>query len=134
MKWLVLIAALVAIVLALQILVADLRHGHQRSTMGQLALTVPSLAVLGAAIYAGHAIGLFSVPIVAVAFVPFGLALRWSILATREMRQRRNEAGRPVPSSRSDRLVGLAMWPLFLVLVALVAVVGLMAGMLAAQR
>jgi hypothetical protein len=134
MKWLVLIAALVAIVLALQILAADLRRGRPHSTIGQLAPAVLSLAVLGAAIYAGHAIGLFSVPIVAVAFVPFGLALRWSILATREMRQRREEASQPDPPSRRDRLVSLAIWPVFLVLVALVATLGLMAGTLAARR
>jgi hypothetical protein len=134
MKWLVLGAVLVSIVLALQILAADLRRGHRRSTMGQLALAVLSLAVLGAAIYAAHVIGFISVPIVAVAFVPFGLVLRWSLLTTREMRQRRAAARQPVQPSRSDRLVGLAMWPIFLVLVALAATLGLMAGALAAQR
>ncbi|MGA3058184.1 MAG: hypothetical protein ABSE70_09170 [Candidatus Limnocylindrales bacterium] len=134
MKWLVLIAALVAMVLALPILVVDLRRGRRRSTIGQLALAVLSLTVLAAAIYAVHMIGLYSVPIVAVAFVPFGLALRWSILTTTEMRQRREAAKQPVQASRSDRLVGLAMWPVFLVLVALVAALGLMAGALAAQR
>jgi hypothetical protein len=134
MKWLVLIAVLVSIMLALQILAADLRRGRRRSTLGQLALAVLSLAVLGAAIYAAHVIGLFSAPIVAVAFVPFGLAVRWSMLSSREMRQRREAAGQPVQSSRRDRLVGLAMWPVFLVLVALAATLGLMAGALAAQR
>ena len=134
MKWLVLIAALVATVLALQILAADLRRGHRRSTMGQLALAVLSLAALGVAIYAAHWIGFFSLPIVAVAFVPFGLALRWSILATREMRQRREATRQPIPPPRSDRLRGLVMWPVFLVLVALMAALGLMAGALVAQR
>jgi hypothetical protein len=134
MKWLVLIAALVSIVLALQILAADLRRGRRRSTVGQLALAVLSLVVLGVAIYAAHVIGFISVPIVAVAFVPFGLALRWSILTTREMRRRREAARQPVQSSRTDQLVGLAMWPVFLVLVAFVVALGLMAGMLAAQH
>jgi hypothetical protein len=134
MKWLVLMAALVSVVLALQILATDLRRGRRRSTLGQLALAVLSLAVLGAAIYAAHVVGFFSAPIVAVAFVPFGLAARWSMLSTREMRQRREAARPPVQPSRRDRLVGLAMWPVFLVLVVLVAALGLMAGALAAQR
>jgi hypothetical protein len=102
--------------------------------MGQLALAVLSLAVLGVAIYAAHWIGFFSLPIVAVAFVPFGLALRWSILTTRDMRQRREAARQPIPLSRSDRLRGLAMWPVFLVLAALMAALGVMAGALVAQR
>ncbi|MGZ6266236.1 MAG: hypothetical protein ACXWN4_04970 [Candidatus Limnocylindrales bacterium] len=134
MKWLILLAALVAALFAVQILIADMRRGHKRSTMVQLAAAVFGLALLGLAIYTAHLLGLYSVPIVALAFVPFGLALRWSILATREMRRRREEAGQPVSSSRRGRLVNLAIWPLFLVLVALVAVVGLMAGILAAQR
>jgi hypothetical protein len=86
------------------------------------------------AIYAAHWIGFFSLPIVAVAFVPFGLALRWSILATRDVRQRREAARQPIPPLGSDRLRGLVMWPVFLVLVALMAALGLMAGMLVAQR
>ena len=134
MKWLALLAALVAAVLAIQMLVADLRRGHPRSTMGQLALAFLSLAVLGAAIYVAHWFGLFSVPIVALLFVPFGLALRWSALATRDMRHRREAALPQIPSSRRDRVVGLAMWPVFLLLMALVACLGLLAAMLASWR
>lgn len=134
MKWLALIAALVATVFAVRILAADLRRGEGRSTIGQLATAVLALVVLGAAIYAAHWIGFFSVPVVAVAFVPFGLAARWSILASRSERERREAARQPTNPSRRDRLLGLAMWPVFLALVFLVAALGVIAGALVAQR
>jgi hypothetical protein len=134
MKWLLLTATLVAAAFAIQILIADTQRVGRRSTLGRLAIPVLSLMALAAAIYAAHAIGFFSVPIVALAFVPFGLALRWSLLANRGMRERREAASQPVQRSGRDRLVGLAMWPLFFVLVVLVAAIGLVTGFLAGQR
>jgi hypothetical protein len=137
MKWLTLIAAIVAIVFALRILAADLRrNGRPRSTLRQLAIALLSLAVMGVAIYALHWIGFFSVPIVAAAFVPFGLTTRLWMLAnrdTREARQLREEALAPVPPTRRDRFVALVRWPVFLVLIAIVLAAGLIAGMLAAR-
>jgi hypothetical protein len=134
MKWLILIAAVVATALALWILAGERRRGGRRSTGRQLAAAIASLVVLGAAVYAAHYIGFFSLPIVAVAFVPFGLAARWSILATRGARER-IEAARPaVPPSRGARLRELAMWPLFAALVTGVALLGLVAGLLAARH
>lgn len=114
MKWLALIAAFLAALFAIQILIADLRRGHKRSTLVQLALALLSLAVLGAAIYAAHLLGLFSLPVVAFLFVPFGLALRWSVLATRDLRRRREAAMPQIPHSRNDLVLGVAMWPFFL--------------------
>lgn len=137
MKWLTLSAAVVATVFALQILAADLRRsGRPRSTLRQLAIAILALAVMGAAIYAAHWIGLFSVPIVAAAFVPFGLTARWWMLANRdkrEARQRSEAALHPVPPTRRDGLVALLRWPIFLVLIAIVLAAGLLAGMFAAR-
>lgn len=137
MKWLTLIAAIVATVLALRILVADLRHSDRpRSTLHQLALALLSLAVIGAAIYALHWIGFFSVPIVAAAFVPFGLVTRLWMLASRdrrEARQLRDETLTPTPPTRRERFVALARWPVFLALIAIVLAAGLLAGMFVAR-
>jgi hypothetical protein len=131
MKWITLAAAIVAIVFAVRILLADLARGRGRSTLGQLALAVLSLALLGAAVYTAHWLGLFSVPIVAFAFVPFGLAARWWFLSGREKRALL-EASRP-PATRTERLLAIARWPIFLALIALVVTAGVVAGLLAAK-
>jgi Ca2+/Na+ antiporter len=126
MRWLVLLAAAVATVFALQILAAERRRGGSRTTLGQLAAAMLWLAILGAILYAAHWIGLFSLPLVAVAFVPFALVARWSILATREARRRRDDAAAAQPPpSRSARLLELAAWPVFLSLVVLVLAIGI---------
>ncbi len=134
MKWLLLLATVVAAAFALQMIIADAGRVGRRSAIGRLAGPVMSLVALAAAIYAAHWIGLFSAPIVALAFVPFALAMRWSALANREVRERREAANQPVRQSGRERLLGMVMWPLFVVLVALVAVLGLAAAVLAAQR
>jgi hypothetical protein len=134
MKWLALLAAIVAAFFAIEILVADLRRGHERSTTAQLAAAVLSLTLLGVTIYAAHWLGFYTLPIVAFLFVPFGLALRWSTLATREIRQRREAPIPQIPPSRRDRFGGLVMWPVFLLLVALVACLGLLTAMLTARQ
>ena len=134
MKWLTLLALLVAVLFAIQILIADMRRGHKRSTMVRLALAVLSLALLGVAIYTAHLLGFYSLPIVALLFAPFGLALRWSTLATREMRRRREAAMPQIPPSRRDRYRGAVIWPVFLGLVVLVACLGMFAAVLASWR
>jgi hypothetical protein len=131
MKWLILIAAVVAVALAVWVLAGERRPGRGRSTLRQLAAVVASLVVLLAAIYAAREIGFVAMPVVAVAFVPFGLAARWLVLATREARARREAAAGPTPRAR---LLGLAMWPLFVALVVGVAAIGVVAGMLAARH
>jgi hypothetical protein len=131
MKWLVVLAAVGAAALALQILIWERRGGRRRpSTLGRLAVAVLTVIGLGGAIYAAHFLGIFSIPLVAIAFVPFGVTVRWLILATRRTRQRATDAraAAAAPVSRRARLLGLTAWPVFLVLVAVVVVMGLVVG------
>lgn len=131
MRWLVVLAAIGAAALALQILIWERRGGRpRRSTLGQLAVAVLAVVGLGGAVYAAHFLGIFSVPLVAIAFVPFGVTMRSLILATRGSRQRAADAraAAAVPASRRARLLELAAWPVFVVLVAAVVVVALVVG------
>lgn len=64
------------------------------------------------------------------------LALRWWLLATRQSRQRGAKDRATVersPSAR-DRLLALAAWPVFMVMVASAIVLGLIAGMLVGRN
>ncbi len=133
MKWLIAIAALGAAALSLQILLWERRTGRsRRSTLGRLAWVVLTVVVVVALVYAAHWLGIFSVPVVAVAFVPIGVTIRWLMSATRASRLRAEEAraaAAPLPSRRA-RLFEVAMWPIFIVLVAVVVVIGLVVGTL----
>jgi hypothetical protein len=93
---------------------------------------VLTVVILGAAVYAAHWLGIFSVPLVAVAFVPVGITVRWLMGASRASRQRAEDARAAAvgPASRRARLVAIATWPVFIVLVAVVVVVGLVVGTL----
>lgn len=64
------------------------------------------------------------------------LALRWWFLATRQSRQRGGQARAAVerPPSARDRLLALAAWPVFMVMVAGAIALGLIAGMLVGRR
>ena len=133
MKWLIVLAAIGAAALALQILIWERRRGRRRrSTLGQLAGVVLAVVVLGAAVYAAHWLGIFSVPLVAVAFVPFGVAARSLAMATRKSRLQAAEvrAAAAEPPSRRDRVLALAAWPVFLILVAVVVALGMVVGTL----
>lgn len=133
MKWLIVLAAIGAAALALQILIWERRRGRRRrSTLGQLAGVVLAVVVLGAAVYAAHWLGIFSVPLVAVAFVPFGVAARSLAMATRKSRLQAAEvrAAAAEPPSRRDRVLALATWPVFLILVAVVVALGMVVGTL----
>jgi hypothetical protein len=133
MKWLTILAAIGAAALALQILIWERRGGRRRPSMlGQLALAVLTVVVLGAALSAAHWLGIFSVPLVIIAFVPFGIAARWLILSTRESRRHLANARLATlpPPARSDRLLALAAMPVFLILIAAVLLLGLIAGTL----
>lgn len=131
MRWLIVLAAIGAAALALQILIWERRGGRRRpSTLGQLAVAVLTVVGLGAAVYAAHFLGIFSVPLVAIAFVPFGVTVRSLILATRGSRQRAADAhaAAAAPVSRQARLLELAAWPVFVVLAAAVVVLALVVG------
>jgi len=131
MKWLMILAAIGAAALALQILIWERRGGRRRpSLLGQLALVVLTAIVLGVAAYAAHSLGIFSVPFVILAFVPFGIAARWLALSTREAREHLvNARVRALPPpSRRDRLIARVAMPVFLILVAVVLALGFAAG------
>lgn len=131
MKWLIVLAAIGAAALALQILIWERRGGRPRpSTLSRLAVAVLTVVGLGGAVYAAHFLGIFSVPLVAIAFVPFGVTMRSLILATRGSRQRAADthAAAAAPASRQARLLELAAWPVFVVLAAAVVLLALVAG------
>jgi len=117
--------------LALQILIWERRGGRRGPSMlGRLALAVLTVALVGGAVYSAHLLGIFSVPLVAIAFVPFGVAARWLTLATRGSRQRAGvaRAGLGPPISTRARLLEMAALPVFLILAAVVVILGLVVG------
>jgi hypothetical protein len=133
MKWLTILAAIGAAAIAVQILIWERRGGRPRpSNLARLAVAVLTAIAIAGAIYAAHTIGIFSVPLVAIVFVPIGVTLRWLMLATRASRLRAAEAraGAAEPASRRTRLLELAAWPVFLVLVAGVVATALIVGTL----
>ena len=133
MKWLMILAAIGAAVLSVQILIWERRSGRsRRSPLRRLAWVVLTLVVLAAVVYGAHLLGIFSVPLVAVAFVPVGITVRWLMSATRESRLRAEEARAAAagPPARHARLIAIATWPIFLVLVAVAVVLGLVVGTL----
>ncbi len=140
MKWVIVFALLAALVLAVPILLRDARRGARRGTAAQrtrglsasLLPGIGSLVVIALAVYAGHEAGIFSVPLVALAFVPFGLVVRWLLIETQAGRREREIVAPAL--TRRQRIGRLAFWPLFVVMVLAVAVVAAFAGMLAAQR
>jgi len=102
-------------------------HGRPRSrTLAELARAVLSLVLLAAAVHAAHWLGIFSVPLVALAFVPFGFATRWLLLATRDSRRRRELDGEAAAEGPWARLA----LPMLVVMVVAIAVVGVVAGTL----
>jgi hypothetical protein len=133
MKWLIVLAALGAAALSIQILIWERRSGRSgRSPLRRLAWAVLTVVVLGAVVYVAHWLGIFSIPLVAVAFVPIGVTVRWLLSATRASRMRTEgaRAAAAGPPSRRARLIAIATWPIFLVLVAVVVVLGLVVGTL----
>ena len=133
MKWLIVLAALGAAVLSIQILIWERRSGRsRRSPLRRLAWAVLTVIFLAAVVYVAHWLGIFSVPLVAVAFVPIGVTVRWLLSATRASRMRTEEARAAAagPPSRRARLIAISTWPIFLVLVAVVVVLGLVVGTL----
>ena len=133
MKWLIVLAALGAAALSIQILIWERRSGRsRRSPLRRLAWAVLTVVFLAAVVYVAHWLGIFSVPLVAVAFVPIGVTVRWLLSATRASRMRTEEARAAAagPPSRRARLIAIATWPIFLVLVAVVVVLGLVVGTL----
>lgn len=131
MKWFTILCAVGAAALAVQILIWERRGGRRRpSNLARLAVAVLTVVGLAGAVYAAHFLGLFSVPLVAIAFVPFGVTVRWLMLASRSSRLRAAETRSltAAPATRRSRMLELAAWPVFFVLVAIVVVTALVVG------
>jgi hypothetical protein len=92
--------------------------------LAELAAAVFALVWLAAAVYMAHLLGIFSVPLVAVAFAPFGVVARWALLASRSSGRRRKMGGTATDLGPRARLA----LPMLLVLVAAVAVLGVVVG------
>jgi small-conductance mechanosensitive channel len=101
-----------------------LDDGPRSRGLADLAAAVLALVLLAAAFYSAHLLGIFSVPLVAVAFVPFGVVARWLLLASRSSRRRKELDGRATAPGPGP---GLRL-PLLLVLVVAVAVLGVVLG------
>ena len=92
--------------------------------LAELAVAVLTLVMVAAAVYVAHLLGIFSVPLVALLFVPFGLAIRWLLVATRDSR-RRGELDRAAAGGGPwARLV----LPTLVALAVAVAVLGVIVG------
>ena len=123
MRWLVVIGVLSATAFgAWRLTRVRLEPGTRPRRLAELAAAVFALVWLAAAVYAAHLLGLFSIPLVAVAFVPFGAVIRWILLASRASRRR--EFDRTSTVGPRSRLV----LPVLLVLVTAVAVLGVVVG------
>lgn len=123
MRWLALIAVLSATAIgAWHLRRWRLEPGARSRRLAELAAAVFALVWIAAAVYAAHLLGIFSIPLVAVAFVPFGAVVRGVLLASRSSRRR--ELGRTATVGPRARLI----LPMLLVLVAAVAVLGVVVG------
>jgi len=130
MRWLIVLAAIVAAAVAIQMIVWERRGRIRPSTVTGLASVGLTLIVMIAVAYVARGLGIFTVAIVVVAFVPFGFAARGLLFATRESRLRaaQSRASAAPPPSRRARLLSLAAWPVFLAMVAVAVALGLAAA------
>lgn len=127
MRLLVLLGAIGAGTLVVWYLATGRPYGCPRSrTIADFASVVLSLVLLAAAVYAAHWLGIFSLPLVALAFVPFGVATRWLLLATRDSRRHRELDENAAAGGPWARLV----LPVLVVIVVAVAMLGVLVGML----
>ena len=133
MKWLILAAGAIVAAMAIWILWRERQHATRSSFRGLMA-TLLCLAIFGGVVYAAHYVGFFSLPIIAVAFVPIGLGLRWSSMLGRDGRARREAMLAPVERSPGARARELLMWPVMVALVLLVAGAAYAAAVLASIR
>jgi hypothetical protein len=133
MRWIVILAAICAALVSLQVLIWERRNGRRRpSTAGRIALAVLAVVLVGGAVYSAHLLGIFSIPLIVIAFGPVGLTLRWLILATRESREAADAAfaAAAQPLTRSQRLARALALPLFVIMVLAVVAVALVVGAL----
>jgi len=124
MKWLLaLLAVAAAAAILLQLLTSrEISARYQVRGAIRIAWAVLSIALLATAVFAAHWIGLFSVPLVAVAFVATGVPLRMVLTGTKPTRAASEPGG---AESRRERLWNSLELPLLVVLVAGVALLGI---------
>ena len=133
MRWIVILAAICAALVALQILMWERRSGRRRpSTIGRIALAVLAIMLVGGAVYSAHLLGVFSIPLIVIAFGPVGLTLRWLILATRASREAADAAfiAASPPPTRGRRFLRSLALPIFVIMVLAVVAVALAVGTL----
>ena len=134
MKWLLLVAGTIAAFLAARLLLSDIRRMGGRATLGSLAGAAVSLAALAGSLYVAHYLGWFSVAFVALAFVPFGLAARWSLLASRRRRDGYEATRLPTTETARERVLRPLTLVLLVALMAGVAMLGAAAAVVASWR
>jgi hypothetical protein len=133
MRWAIILAAICAALVALQILIWERRSGRRRpSTIGRIAFGVLAIVLAGGAVYSAHLLGIFSIPLIVIAFGPVGLTVRWLILATRESRETADAARTAAapPLTSGQRLLRALALPLFVAMVLAVVAVALVVGTL----
>ena len=133
MRWAIILGAIATGAIALQILIWERRAGRRRpSAIGRVALAVLAIVLVGAAVYSAHLLGIFSIPLVVLAFVPVGVTVRWLILATRESRLQAAEAyaASAPPVTWRTRLLRAASLPIFVLMVVAVVLLALVVGTL----
>ncbi len=129
MKWLILFGSLGAAAIAFQILVWERRSGRHLAPLRQAAMAIVAVVLLGGAVYSAHLLGIFSIPLVVITFVPVGATVRWLILATRVSRQREAEArAAAFPATRHDLFLRAISLPLFVTMALAVVLLGLVVG------
>ena len=104
-------------------------RGASRSPLGlaRLIWTTLSLVLVAGGVFLAHWLGIFSVPLVALAFVPFGIALRWWLTANRASRERDAQIR---AETRGRHLPAAAELPVFLFLAAIAIAAGLAVGIM----
>jgi hypothetical protein len=127
MKWLVLLGVIGAAAPVVWYVATGRPHGRPRSRpLAEFAWAVLTCVLLAAAVWTAHRMGIFSVPLVALAFVPFGIAVRGFLVATRDSRRRRELDGQTAAAGPFARLT----LPLMVVMVVAIAVFGVLVGWL----
>jgi hypothetical protein len=96
----------------------------------RFAAAILSLVLLLAAAYAAHYLGIYSLPLVTVAFLIVGIAGRGLLFGTRDARTKRELSNAAAASSRRERVV----LPLLVVLVVAIAVLGVVVGTLVGRH
>lgn len=124
MRLLIWLITIGAVALAVWYVASRPRYRRQMRTLADLSWATLSLVLLVAVVYAAHSMGIFSIPLVALAFVPIGIVARWLLVATRGPRERSHAQVSPVSGGIWDKLA----LPMLVLMVAAVAVLGVVVG------